>query len=195
MEGNQLGAIKSSFDPAGNVLFNGAAEALKRILAERLGDTYFTGKDRHPSADSAIFTRKVGHTQRGGRPIRFDRFYAVQLGGRAVDLLTQHMNNHIATLQWSQEKGFTLDSIDANKLRNQWGSIHARNVHPSFYDEKRFMPSRLGEAYLMNIFTNAIGSDDVEFLRSDLFNAGNLTTRYQSVNLDIQKRIQYLNET
>ena len=33
------------------------------------------------------FTRKVGHTQRGGRPILFDRFHAAQLGGKAIDML------------------------------------------------------------------------------------------------------------
>ena len=38
---------------------------------------------------------------RGGRPIQFDRFYAAQLGGKAVELLVQGYNNSIATLQWS----------------------------------------------------------------------------------------------
>ena len=73
---------KSSTDPAGNVVLSGASEALRQILIERLQDDYFTSKRRNESARAAIFTRKVGHTQRGGPPILFDRFYAAQLGGQ-----------------------------------------------------------------------------------------------------------------
>ena len=85
----------SDFDPTQP---NPAAGGLKGILiyagnckgcvgSRRLGDSYFTSKRRNESASAAIFTRKVGHTQRGGRPILFDRFYGAQLGGHAVDLL------------------------------------------------------------------------------------------------------------
>src|SRR5207302_10948019 len=72
-KGKDLGAESKSTDPAGNVVLTGAAEALRQILIERLGDTYFTSKRRNESAKAAIFTRKLGHTQRGGRPILFDR--------------------------------------------------------------------------------------------------------------------------
>ena len=89
VEGRSLGAVTASKDPAGNQVYSGAAEAIKRLLVERLGDAFFTRKRRNESADAAIFVRKVGHTQRGGRPILFDRFYASQLGGKAVDLLLQ----------------------------------------------------------------------------------------------------------
>jgi 6-phosphofructokinase 1 len=65
-EGRALGAATKSFDPAGNIIFSGAAEELKRMLVKRFGDDYFGTRRRHESADSAIFTRKVGHTQRGG---------------------------------------------------------------------------------------------------------------------------------
>lgn len=194
LSGQQLGAVNASRDPAGNLQFEGAAASMKRVLVERLGNAYFSGTNRHNSADSAIFTRKVGHTQRGGRPIYFDRFYAAQLGGRAVDLLMQHMNNHIATLQWSANEGFHLSSLAANKLRNSFGTIHPRSVHPAFYDTAHFMPSRLGEAYLHNIFTNALGSEDTYLMQVEMFNPGNLTTRYQSVNIDMQKRMEFLSE-
>jgi ATP-dependent phosphofructokinase / diphosphate-dependent phosphofructokinase len=191
-QGRQLGATSSSVDPAGNIVFSGAAEELQNILAQRLGDAYFQRRRRHSSAAQAIFTRKVGHTQRGGRPIQFDRFYATQLGGKAVDLLVQGQNNMIATLQWSHEGGFCLDSIPAHKLRDQWNMIHARQLHPSFYDAHRFQPSKLGVQYLLPIFTNSIGADDVEHIRTDLFSPGHLATRYQSVNIDIHKRIHVL---
>lgn len=190
--GNQLGAVSSSVDPAGNVAFSGAAEELKRILTKALGDEFFRKLRRNESAHSTIFTRKVGHTQRGGRPIKFDRFYATQLGGKAVDLLVQGQNNSVATLQWSGSDGFYLDSLPANKLRDQWGVIHPRRVHESLYDPHRFQPSKLGAQYLLSIFSNAIGVDDVEHIRTDLFSPGNLSTRYQSVNIDIQKRTQVL---
>ena len=42
------------------------------------------------------------------------------------------------------------------------------------YDEHRMQPSEFGESYLQSIFTNAIGSDDMEFIRAELFSPGNL---------------------
>ena len=190
--GNELGAATKSTDPAGNVLLSGAAEALRRLLMEQIGDDYFIHKRRSESASAAIFTRKVGHTQRGGRPILFDRFYASQLGGKAVDMLLEGQNNTISILQWNREDGFFLDSIEANMLRDQWGLIHARNLHPSFYDAEAMKPSRMGIEYLMPIFTTAIGHDDVENIRRTLFDSGNLLRPYHSVNVDIAKRIRYL---
>lgn len=123
--GNELGASTKSTDPAGNVLLSGAAEALRRLLIEHIGDGYFSDKRRSESASAAIFTRKVGHTQRGGRPILFDRFYSSQLGGKAVDMLLEGQNNTISILQWNRNDGFYLDSIEANILRDRWGHIHA----------------------------------------------------------------------
>jgi ATP-dependent phosphofructokinase / diphosphate-dependent phosphofructokinase len=191
-QGNQLGAVSKSSDPAGNILFSGAAEHLKSLLVKSMGNDYFTAKRRNESADSAIFTRKLGHTQRGGRPILFDRFHAAQLGGKAVQVLAEGLNNAIVTLQWTNHRGFFVDSIDANKLRDQWGIIHPRRMHQSLYDAQRFQPSKLGIEYMLPIFTNAIGADDMEDVRVELFHAGNLTQRYQSVNVDIQKRIRLL---
>lgn len=191
-QGHSLGAISKSTDPAGNVVFSGAAETLKQMLVKSIGNDYFIEKRRNESADSAIFTRKLGHTQRGGRPILFDRFHAAQLGGKAVDLLVEGDNNCIATLQWTSARGFFVDSIAANKLRDQWGIIHPRQMHRSLYDAHRFQPSKLGMEFLLPIFTNAIGPDDLEEVRMQQFNPGNLTRRYQSVNVDMQKRMRYL---
>lgn len=190
--GRQLGAQTKSYDPAGNIIYSGAAEELKRLLAMRFGDEFFGSRRKHESADSVIFTRKVGHTQRGGRPIKFDRFYAAQLGGKAIDLITENRNNHVATLQWSEPKGFYLDSLPANKLRDRWKRIHPRRVHHSLYDHQRFQPSELGKAYLRTMMTTAVGAEDVEQIRAETFNAGKLTTRYQSVNLEIHQRIETL---
>ena len=86
-QGQELGAESKTFDPAGNIALSGAAEALRTELIQALGDSYFQKYRRSESAREAIFTRKVGHTQRGGRPILFDRFYAAQLGAKAVELL------------------------------------------------------------------------------------------------------------
>lgn len=191
-EGHALGAKTESYDPAGNVIFSGAAEHLKHTLSESLGDEFFKRDGRHQSASRAVFTRKVGHTQRGGRPIQFDRFHAAQLGGKAVDLLLQGHNNTVAILQWSTATDFFVDELPANKLRDQWQRIHPREVHPSLFDEHRFQPSQLGVEYLLPLFTNAIGQDDAEYLRATLFNPGKLSTRYQSTNIDMQKRTRYL---
>ncbi len=187
-----LGAKSRSVDPAGNVKFSGAAERLADILTKELGDDYFRKNRRHESAGSAIFTRKVGHTQRGGRPILFDRFHASLLGGKALELLVNEQNNHLSTLKWSESAGFTLSQLSANKLRDRWGIIHAREVHPSLYDENRFQPSRLGREYLTPIFNRAIGHEDLETIHATLFAPGNLVTRHQSINVEVQKRIKYL---
>lgn len=191
--GKRLGDISQSVDPAGNIIFSGAAEVLQNMLIESLGDHYFVSRKRHEMAKSATFTRKIGHTQRGGRPIRFDRFYAAQLGGKAVDLLVQRQNNYVAILQWNEQQGFYVSSISGNALRDAWREIHPRTLHPSFYDEHRYQPSKLGIQYLSKIFANAVGSDDLELLRHDLFDTGHLKTRYQSINVSIHKHIRYLN--
>ena len=188
----QLGARSNSFDPAGNILFTGAAERLADRLRSELGDSYFQKNRRHDDARSAVFTRKVGHTQRGGRPILFDRFHAAQLGGKAVELLSREQNNFLATLQYTESTGFTLSELSASKLRDRWGMIHAREVHPSLYSTRRFQPSELGREYLQPIFTHAIGHEDLEMLHARLFHPGNLVTRYQSFNIEIQKRIRTL---
>lgn len=188
----ELGAETASTDPAGNKLLSGAAEALRQILVQRLGDSYFTSKRRNESARAAIFTRKVGHTQRGGRPILFDRFYGAQLGGHAVDLLLEGHVNSVSILMWNRERGFHVDGIDANDFRDRWGHIHARQLDPSFYDPNSLRLSRIGIDYLLPIFSNAIGDDDTESIRQTLFTAGNLTQQYHSVNVDINKRICFL---
>src|SRR6202022_1881012 len=126
-----------------NTVLSGAAEALRQILITRLGDSYFTSKRRNESAEAAIFIRKVGHTQRGGRPILFDRFYAAQLGGQAVDLLLEGRYNTVSILQWDQERGFHLGGVEANDFRDRWGLIHPRQMHPSFYDPDMMRPSRV----------------------------------------------------
>lgn len=190
--GQQLGAGQASHDPAGNLILSGAAEALRQILIDALGDEYFRRHRRAESAKDAIFTRKVGHTQRGGRPILFDRFYAAQLGGKTVDMLLEGLNNAASILQWSSSRGFYLDSYPGNAFRDRWGLIHGRQMHPSFYDPERLRLSRVGMDYLSPIFANAIGHDDVEYIRDSLFQQGNLTQPYHSVNTDITKRLRYL---
>jgi 6-phosphofructokinase 1 len=193
LKGEILGAVTASKDPGGNIQYTGAAEAIKRLLVERIGDAYFTGRRRNESADAAIFVRKVGHTQRGGRPIHFDRYAASQLGGKAVELLLQGYQNCVATFQY-RHGGFALDSLDANQLRDRWGTIHARPLSPTFFDPARFQPSPKGVSYLRSIFTNALGVEDVEALRS-VFHTGNLTHPYQSVNVHVNKRIRRLDGT
>ncbi|MCH7560314.1 MAG: hypothetical protein IIC67_02915, partial [Thaumarchaeota archaeon] len=70
----------------------------------------------------------------------------------------------------ASEKGFFLDSIPADALRDRRKIIHPRLVHRSLYDAEKFGLSQLGVQYLLPIFTDAIGIDDMEFLRSELFN-------------------------
>jgi len=193
-QGRELGAESKSMDPAGNMVLSGAAEALRAKLVQLIGDRYFQLYRRGESAREAIFTRKVGHTQRGGRPILFDRFYAAQLGAKAVDMLNEGRNNAVSILQYNESKGFHVEGYDANRFRDRWGLIHARQMHRDFYDARLMKPSRMGIEYLLPIFTNAIGEDDMEYTRQTLFAAGNLTQPYHSINTDINKRIRFLPE-
>jgi 6-phosphofructokinase 1 len=193
-QGRELGAERRSTDPSGNLVLSGAAEKLRSVLMQMIGDRYFQLYRRGESAREAIFTRKVGHTQRGGRPLLFDRFYAAQLGAEAVDLLLEGRNNAVAILQYTASKGFGVEGYDANRFRDRWGHIHARQMHPDLYDPKRMKPSELGVRYLLPIFTDAIGDDDAEHMRRTLFAAGNLTQPYHSINTDIHKRIRYCHQ-
>jgi 6-phosphofructokinase 1 len=190
--GRLLGAQSTSTDPAGNQVFSGAAEALRMLLVERIGDRYFQALRRGVSAREVIFTRKVGHTQRGGRPLLFDRYYAAALGAKALDLLVAGRTSSVAVLQWTRARGFEVEGFPVDGLRDRWGHIHARKVHPAFYDAARFGPSALGVEYLQQIFTGAVGHDDTEHLRERLFTPGRLTDRYRSPNALVARRIQYL---
>ncbi|HTX21416.1 MAG TPA: 6-phosphofructokinase [Candidatus Aquilonibacter sp.] len=191
-QGRELGAETKSTDPSGNVVLSGAAEALRSKLIQMIGDRYFQLYRRGDSAKEAIFTRKVGHTQRGGRPILFDRFYAAAQGAKAVELLVEGRNNAVSILQYSTTKGFYVEGYDANRFRDRWGLIHARKMHADFYDAKLMKPSKMGIDYLLPIFTAAIGEDDMEHMRRTLFAAGNLSQPYHSINTDVHKRIRYL---
>lgn len=191
-QGNELGDETKTTDPAGNIALSGAAEALRSKLIQMIGDRHFQTYRRGDSAREAIFTRKVGHTQRGGRPILFDRFYAAQLGAKTVDLLAEGQNNAVAILQYNSAKGFHVEGYDANRFRDRWGHIHARQMHPSLYDSKLMKPSLLGMKYLEAIFTDAIGEDDMAHTRQTLFAPGNLSHPYHSINTDVHKRIRYL---
>ncbi len=188
----ELGNEVASLDPAGNRILSGAAEALRQLLIQRVGDTYFTAKRRNESAKAAIFTRKVGHTQRGGRPLLFDRFYGAQLGGQAVEMLLEGRINGVSILMWNREHGFNVAGCEAHEFRDRWGLIHPRQMHPCFYDSENLRVSETGVNYLLPIFTNAIGADDMEDVRRTLFAAGNLTQPFHSVNVDINKRICFL---
>jgi 6-phosphofructokinase 1 len=191
-QGRELGAEMRVADPAGNVLLSGASEALRNKLIAMIGDRYFQRYRRGETAREAIFTRKVGHTQRGGRPILFDRFYAAQLGAKAVEMLLEGRNNAASVLQHDGARGFHVEAYDANRFRDRWGHIHARAMHPELYDATLMKPSKLGIQYLLPIFTDAIGDDDAEHMRQTLFAAGNLAEPYHSVNTDVHKRIRYL---
>ena len=132
-QGLELGAESTSTDPAGNVALTARRRrcaAVDPAARRPLLQLYRRGS----SAREAIFTRKVGHTQRGGRPILFDRFYAAQLGSKAVDLLVEGRNNAVSVLQYNSQKGFHVEGYDANRFRDRWGLIHARQMHPSLYD-------------------------------------------------------------
>jgi len=122
----------------------------------------------------------------------FDRFYAAQLGAKTVDLLVEGRNNAVSVLQYTKHAGFHVEGYDANRFRDRWGLIHARQMHPALYDGKLLKPSRVGIDYLLPIFTDAIGEDDAESIRQTLFAPGNLAQPYHSINTDVNKRIRFV---
>ena len=192
-QGNELGAESTSTDPGGQHRAERRRRSAARAkLIQMLGDSYFQRYRRGSSAREAIFTRKVGHTQRGGRPILFDRFYAAQLGGKAVDLLVEGRNNAVSVLQYNSQKGFHVEGYDANRFRDRWGLIHARQMHPAFYDPRADEASRLGIDYLLPIFTDAIGR---RRCRAHAADAVRSRQSRAAVSLDqhrFNKRIRYL---
>ena len=101
-QGVELGASHATSDPAGNTVLSGAAEALRARLVEAMGDDFFKQTGRVETAERAIFTRKVGHTQRGGRPLKFDRYQGSQLGGKTIEMLLDGQTNCFASLQLSR---------------------------------------------------------------------------------------------
>ena len=113
------------------------------------------------------------------------------LGGNAVDMLLEGQVNAVSVLQWAPDRGFHVAGVPANDFRDRWGLIHARQMHPSFYDPQKMRPSKLGIEYLDNIFRSALGDDDCEAMKTT-FASGNLTARYHSINTDVNKRIRYL---
>jgi 6-phosphofructokinase 1 len=54
------------------------------------------------------------------------------------------------------------------------------------------MPSQTGIDYMLPIFTDAIGNEDMEVVRTELFAPGSLTHAYHSINTDVHKRIRYI---
>jgi len=191
--GNFFGDSLRSSDPAGNQRFAGAAEALKHSLLDAIPHSFLRELGGFSDPDTALFTRKVGHTQRGGRPLSFDRYHATQLGYHSVEMLTDGQSNRVATLQWNAaDLAFVVDDYDAGVFRDEWGEIHPRTVHPDLYDSDKLDITPTAHQYLQPIFNNAIGADDTEFIRQSLFDSGNLHDTYQSVNVKLQNRIEYL---
>ena len=193
VDGNFFGDSRRSSDPAGNHRFAGAAASLKQSLLDEIPHSFLRELGGFADPDTALFTRKVGHTQRGGRPLSFDRYHATQLGYHSVEMLIGGQSNRVATLQWNaKDLTFAVDDYDAKVFRDQWGEIHPRTVHPELYDVGHLDITATARQYLQPIFDNAIGADDTEYIRQSLFDSGNLHDEYQSVNVKLQNRIEYL---
>ena len=191
-EGVELGASHATTDPAGNTVLSGAAEALRNRLVDAIGDDFFQQTGRVDTAERAIFTRKVGHTQRGGRPLKFDRYQGAQLGGQTIEMLLAGRNNCFASLQLGADGGFEVEPRETAILRDDDGVVHARRVHPSFYCSDTLNISAIGIEYLLPIFSEAIGADDVEHVRQSLFDASNLKEKYRSISVAIARRAEFL---
>jgi hypothetical protein len=102
-----------------------------------IGDRYFQLYRRAESAREAIFIRKVGHTQRGGRPILFDRFYAAQLGGKAVELLVEGRTTPSPSSSTTTSQRLPCGRIRRQPFPRPLGA-YPRPLHaPVLYDRER----------------------------------------------------------
>ena len=191
-QGRELGAETKSTDPAGNVVLSGAAEALRSKLIQMIGDQYFQLYRRGDSAKEAIFTRKVGHTQRGGRPILFDRFYAAMQGAEGGGFAGGGPQQCRFRFAIQHDQGFYVEGYDANRFRDRWGLIHARYMHPDALRCQTDEAVQTGHRLSAADFHRRHRQDDAEHMRQTLFNPGNLTQPYHSINTDVHKRIRYL---
>ena len=68
-------------------------------------------------------------------------------------MLLQGQMNAVSILRYTRDRGFHLSDAYANDFRDRWGLIHARMMHPSFYDPIAMRPSQVGIDYLIPIFT------------------------------------------
>ena len=104
-----------------------------------------------------MFTRKLGHTQRGGRPIRFDRFHAAQLGGHAVDarFSPRSAQRGVDPCSTRATRGFYLGESCSNDFRDRWGIDYARQMHAAFWKPVFMRPSEIGVDYLRPMPSNA----------------------------------------
>ena len=192
-QGVELGAESTSTDPAGNVALSGAAEALRAKMIAAA---------RRPLL-SAVSPRQLGPRSDLHQE---SRTHAARRAARSSSTgSTRRCSARRRSISWSRgatmpcrsssttpHKGFHVEGYDANRFRDRWGLIHARQMHPALYDPLLMKPSRIGIDYLMPIFTDAIGNDDAEHMRQTLFDPGNLAQPYHSINTDVHKRIRYL---
>ncbi len=83
--------------------------------------------------------------------------------------------------------------MHANDFRDRWGLIHARQMHPSFYDPERHAAvSQIGIDYLHADLHQRHRGGRRGGAAGELFDPSNLTMPYHSVNTDVNKRIRYL---
>ncbi len=143
--------------------------------------------------EAAIFTRKVGHTQRGGRPMLLRSLLRGPAGRPAVDMLLEGQNNCVSTsCSGTASRASTSTASPANDFRDRWGLIHARLMHrivlrpdvdAALADGDRVSDADLHQRHRPRRLRGSA---------RPTFGPGNLTTRYHSVNIDVGKRIRYL---
>ena len=188
--GAPLGAKSTSTDPAGNIALTGAAEALRERMIELLGDRYFQRYRRGSSAREAIFTRKIGHTQRAAGQSASTGSTRRCSARRRSTCSWKDGTMRCRCCRYQAEKGFHVAGYDANRFPiggPDPSACHApRAIHPVLHEALAN-----GRRDLLPIFTGAIGNDDAEHMRQTLFNPGNLAQPYHSINTDVHKRIRY----
>ncbi len=112
--------------------------------------------------------------------------------GGDTPALNATLHGAVVRANQNSNNGFHVEGYGANRFQDRWGLIHPRQMHPSLYDPTLMKPSRLGMQYLLPIFTDAIGEDDMAHTRQTLFAPGHLAEPCHSINTDVHKRIRHL---
>ena len=190
MDGDILGSKTRPTTRPGTSSTPGRPRPSSGSWSSGIGDAYFTRQRRNESADAAIFVRKIGHTQRGGRPIKLRSVSTPRnLAARRSSCCWT-----ATTTAWRRSRAATEGSISIAWMPTSSeiaGASSTPGRSRSLLRPEDVQTFAQGVQYFRSMFANALGAEDVESIRS-IFDTGNLIHPYDSVNVHIHKRIRRL---
>ena len=188
--GNILGSMTASKDPAGNIQYTGAAEAVKRLLvrADRRRLLHPPAAQRERRRRDLRPQDRPHPARRAADPLRpLLRLAARRQGGRPAARRLPQLRGHAPVprrrLRPRQHRRQQAPRPLGHHPRPAaLAELLRRQAVPALGQGRRVPPL---------IFANALGADDVE-CHPPIFDTGNLIHPYDSVNIHVNKRIRRL---